>query len=53
MTSKSQLTGMTGVYLVAAQLSRRGYIASPTSRSAQTADLLVVDVNRMRASEPR
>ena len=38
---KGQLTGMTGVYLVAAELSRRGFIASPTSRSAQGADLLV------------
>jgi hypothetical protein len=38
-----QLTGMTGLYLVAAELSKRGYIASPTSRSAQGADLLVTD----------
>ena len=36
MASKAQYTGMTGVYLVAAELSRRGFIASPTSRSAQT-----------------
>lgn len=36
---------MTGVYLVAAELSRRGFIASPTSRSAQGADLLVTDVS--------
>lgn len=43
--SKHQLTGMTGVYLVAAELSRRGYIASPTSRSAQGADLLVTDID--------
>jgi hypothetical protein len=42
--SKHQLTGMTGVYLVAAELSRQGYIASPTSRSAQGADLLVTDI---------
>jgi hypothetical protein len=43
-TRKSgQLTGMTGLYLVAAELSKRGYIASPTSRSAQGADLLVTD----------
>jgi hypothetical protein len=43
MASKHQLTGMTGVYLVAAELSRRGFIASPTSRSAYGADLLVTD----------
>ena len=42
--AKQQLTGMTGVYLVAAELSRRGFIASPTSRSAQGADILVTDV---------
>ena len=43
MASKHQLTGMTGVYLVGAELSRRGFIASPTSRSAEGADLLVTD----------
>ena len=43
MASKHQLTGMTGVYLVAAELSRRGFITSPTSRSAYGADLLVTD----------
>src|SRR5947207_2182869 len=46
---KNQLTGMQGVYLVAAELSRRGFVASPTSRSAQGADLLVTDVNRQRS----
>lgn len=35
---------MTGVYLVAAELSRRGFIASPTSRSAQGADILATDI---------
>jgi hypothetical protein len=44
MASKAQLTGMRGVYLVAAELSRRGYIVSPTSRSAHGADLLVTDL---------
>jgi hypothetical protein len=34
---------MTGVYLVAAELSRRLFIVSPTSRSAQGADFLVTD----------
>ena len=43
MASKNQLTGMRGVYLVAAELSRLGLIASPTSRSAIGADVLVTD----------
>lgn len=43
MATKNQFTGMTGLYLVAAELSRRDFIVSPTSRSAQTADLLVTD----------
>lgn len=45
MPSKGQLTGMTGVYIVAAELSRRGFIACPTSRSARGADILVTDQN--------
>jgi hypothetical protein len=45
MGSKHQLTGMTGLYLVAAELSKRGFIVSPTSRSALTADLLVTDTS--------
>lgn len=43
MASKGQMTGMRGVYLVAAELSREGLIASPTSRSAIGADVLVTD----------
>jgi len=43
MASKNQLTGMRGVYLVAAELSKLGFIASPTSRSAIGADILVTD----------
>jgi hypothetical protein len=43
MASKGQMTGMLGVYLVAAELSKRGFIVSPTSRSAAGADLLVTD----------
>jgi len=43
MASTNQLTGMRGVYLVAAELSKLGYIASPTSRSAIGADILVTD----------
>ena len=34
---------MRGVYLVAAELSRQSFIASPTSRSAHGADILVTD----------
>ena len=40
---KGQLTGMRGVYLAAAELSALGFIASPTSRSALAADILVTD----------
>jgi hypothetical protein len=43
MASIQQLTGMRGVYLVAAELSRLGFIASPTSRSAIEADILATD----------
>ena len=43
MASKGQMTGMQGVFLAAAELSRRGFIVSPTSRSAAGADLLVTD----------
>ena len=43
MSAKGQLTGMRGVYLVTSELSRRGLIASPTSRSAAGADILVTD----------
>lgn len=49
MAGKGQLTGMRGVYLVAAELAKRGYIASPTSRSAAGADLLVTDASMKRA----
>lgn len=48
MTSKGQFTGMTGLFLVAAELSRRRLIASPTSRNAQGADLLVTDAEGKR-----
>jgi hypothetical protein len=48
MATKGQLTGMTGVYLVAAQLSRRGFIVSPTSRSAHGVDLLASNRNGSR-----
>jgi hypothetical protein len=35
MPSNKQITGMRGVYLVAAELAKHGFIASPTSRSAR------------------
>jgi hypothetical protein len=38
MASKHQMTGMLGVYLVAAELSKHGFIVSPTSRSAAGED---------------
>lgn len=43
MSITKQLTGMRGVYLVAAELSRLGFVASPTSRSAIGADILATD----------
>lgn len=46
---KGQLTGMRGVYLAAAELSALGFIASPTSRSAMAADILVTDQACQRA----
>jgi hypothetical protein len=49
MPSKHQFTGMWGVYLVAAELSRRGFIASPTSRSVRGADILVTNPNCTKA----
>lgn len=49
MASKGQMTGMRGVYLVAAELTRLGFVVSPTSRSALGADLLVTDQKCKRA----
>jgi hypothetical protein len=40
---------MLGVYLAAAELTNRGFIVSPTSRSAAGADLLVADQQCQRA----
>lgn len=39
----NHITGMLGVYLVAAELSRRNFIVPPTSRGAAGADLLATD----------
>ena len=49
MANKSQMTGMLGVYLVAVELTKRGFIVSPTSRSAAGADLLVTDQDCCKA----
>ena len=43
MATIRHMTGMQGVYLVAAELTKRGLIVSPTSRSSFGADLLVTD----------
>ncbi len=43
MANKGQFTGMTGAFLVAAQLSSRSLVSSLTSRSAAGADILVTD----------
>ena len=40
---------MLGVYLTAAELTKRGFVVSPTSRSAIGADLLATDVTCNRA----
>jgi hypothetical protein len=41
--TKGHLSGMQGVYLVAAELSARGFVVSPTLRNAAGADLLATD----------
>ena len=43
MAAKGQMTGMQGVYLVAAELTRLGLIVSVTSRNARGVDLLATD----------
>ena len=49
MPSNKQITGMRGVSVVAAELSKHGFIASPTSRSARGADILATDAECKRA----
>jgi hypothetical protein len=49
MPTKPHMTGMQGVYLVAAELTKWGLVVSPTSRSAFGADLLVTDQKCKRA----
>ena len=43
MPTKGMMNGMLGVYLAAAELTHRGLIVSPTSRSARGVDLLATD----------
>jgi hypothetical protein len=47
--SDSYMTGMLGLYLTAVELIKRGFIVSPTSRSAWGADLLVTDKHCKKA----
>ena len=49
MASKGQKTGMRAVFQVAAEIVARGFIVSPTSRSAFGADLLVTNESCSRA----
>src|SRR6266540_954106 len=49
MASKGQMTGMLGVHLTAVELVKRGFIVSPTSRSAMGADLLITDQRCQKA----
>ncbi len=44
-----QRNGSEGVFLVCAELARRGFIVSPTARNAKGADILVTDLDCMRA----
>ena len=49
MANSRQRSGLRGVYLVAAELSQRGYSVAPTARNAAGADLLVFDPNTANA----
>ena len=44
MKPSSQLTGVAGEYFVAAELSRRGFIASITMRNSPGIDILATDM---------
>jgi hypothetical protein len=43
MQRSGQLTSMRGVYTVAAELSRRGFVVAVTSRGAKGSDLILTD----------
>jgi hypothetical protein len=49
MKPSSQLTGVAGEYFVAAELSRRGYIASITMRNSPGIDILATTLKAKRA----
>ena len=44
-----QVVGMIGVYFMAWELSRRGYVAVPTVRNVKSSDLLVTNLDGTRA----
>ncbi len=44
MKSSSQLAGVAGEYFVAAELSRRGFVASITMRNSPGIDILATDI---------
>jgi Holliday junction resolvase len=49
MASSASISGMRGVFLVAAELAERGFVVSPTSRSARGVDLLASNFEGTRA----
>ena len=49
MKPSSQLAGVAGEYFVAAELSRRGFIASITMRNSPGIDILATDINAKKA----
>lgn len=49
MTIPTTLTGVAGEYFVAAELSRRGYIASISLRNTRGIDILVTNQNASRS----
>jgi hypothetical protein len=49
MSANKQVTGMRGVYIAAAELSRLGFVVAPTSRGARGTDLLVANQLGSRA----
>jgi hypothetical protein len=48
MAAKGMIAGMRGVFLVAAELAERGFVVSPTSRSARGVDLLATNHDSSR-----
>ncbi len=49
MKPSSQLAGVAGEYFVAAELSRRGFIASITMRNSPGIDILATDIRAKKA----